>query len=66
MEIGLFLQAPRIDRLMPLQTGDSIRKELADGTISQQEAMQRLLLLLAPKDAWRLYKDAGNAVSTSD
>lgn len=48
---------------MPLQTSESIRKELAEGIISQQEAMERLLLLLSPKDTWELYKDAGNTVS---
>ncbi|KAL5108725.1 hypothetical protein TcWFU_003388 [Taenia crassiceps] len=58
---ALATEAPRIDCLMPLQTGESIRKELAEGAISQQEAMERLLLLLAPKDTWELYKDSGNA-----
>lgn len=58
-----FEQAPRIDCLVPLQTGESIRKELSDGAISEQEAMDRLLLLLAPRDAWALYKDATGVVS---
>ncbi|KAL5968391.1 hypothetical protein TSMEX_003865 [Taenia solium] len=57
---ALATEAPRIDCLMPLQTGESIREELTKGAISQQEAMERLLLLLAPKDAWALYKDGGN------
>ncbi|CDI98155.1 pentatricopeptide repeat containing protein 3 [Echinococcus multilocularis] len=57
---ALATEVPRIDCLMPLQTGESIRKEFAEGAISQQEAMERLLLLLAPKDAWELYKDAGD------
>ena len=48
---------------MPLQTGESIMKEFTDGVISPEEAMERLLLLLSPKHAWNLYKDAVNVVS---
>ncbi|VDO05448.1 unnamed protein product [Rodentolepis nana] len=55
-----FSQVPRIDTLVPLQTGESIRKELTEGVINEQEAMERLLLLLAPKDAWALYRDVTN------
>nr|CDS29360.1 pentatricopeptide repeat containing protein 3 [Hymenolepis microstoma] len=54
---ALVTEVPRIDILVPLQTGESIRKELTEGTITEQEAMERMLLLLAPKDAWALYKD---------
>ncbi|KAM7536054.1 hypothetical protein Aperf_G00000093033 [Anoplocephala perfoliata] len=63
---ALVTEVPRIDCLVPLQTGESIRKELTDGAISEQEAMDRLLLLLAPRDAWALYKDATGVKWDSD
>ncbi|VDD83635.1 unnamed protein product [Mesocestoides corti] len=61
---ALATEAPRIDCMIPLQTAEFIRNELSEGRISQQEAMARLLLLLSPKAAWTLYKDAVDAVKT--
>ncbi|VUZ48878.1 unnamed protein product [Hymenolepis diminuta] len=63
---ALVTEIPRIDVLVPLQTGESIRKEMAEGVINEQEAMERLLLLLSPRDAWTLYKDATNVKWDSD
>ncbi len=55
-------QVPRIDSLVPLQSAEFIRTEMAEGRLSQEEAMDHLLLLLAPRDAWMLYKDSTDAV----
>ena len=48
-------QLPRIDRLLPLQTPDSVLNRVTEGTLTPVEAMDRLILLLASKQAWKLY-----------
>nr|CAH8826964.1 unnamed protein product [Trichobilharzia regenti] len=50
-------ETPRIDRWVPIQTPDDIIKRSVDGSLSNDEAMDRLILLLAPKHSWKLYND---------
>ncbi|CAH8829316.1 unnamed protein product [Trichobilharzia szidati] len=50
-------ETPRIDRWVPIQTPDDIIKRAVDGSLSNDEAMDRLILLLAPKHSWKLYND---------
>ncbi|CAH8667430.1 unnamed protein product [Dicrocoelium dendriticum] len=53
---ALATEVPRINRLLPLLSPDEILKRVTDGTITPSDAMDRLILLLAPRHAWKLYK----------
>ncbi|KAL7061088.1 hypothetical protein AAHC03_09738 [Spirometra sp. Aus1] len=55
---ALATELPRIDCLVPLQTAEFIRSQFDAGVISEEEAIDRLLLLLHPKGAWSLYVDS--------
>ncbi|KAK4474209.1 hypothetical protein MN116_003506 [Schistosoma mekongi] len=60
-------ETPLVDRWVPIQTPDSIVERAVDGSLSNDEAMDRLILLIAPKDAWKLYhKIAPDYKWTSD
>ncbi|VDL99911.1 unnamed protein product [Schistocephalus solidus] len=55
---ALATELPRIDCLVPLQTAEFIRSQFDEGKISEEEAIDRLILLLHPKGAWSLYLDS--------
>ncbi|TNN20685.1 hypothetical protein EWB00_003414 [Schistosoma japonicum] len=52
---ALSKEIPLVDRWVPIQTPDSIVQRAVEGSLSNDEAMDRLILLIAPKDAWKLY-----------
>ncbi|CAH8468217.1 unnamed protein product [Schistosoma bovis] len=54
---ALSTEAPHIKRWIPIQTPDSILKRAVEGSLSNDEAMDRLILLLAPKHSWKLYNE---------
>ncbi|VDN33765.1 unnamed protein product [Dibothriocephalus latus] len=62
---ALATELPRIDCLVPLQTAEFIRSQLAEGKISEEEAIDRLILLLNPKGAWTLYVDSKSVSNRS-
>ncbi|KAH8852506.1 pentatricopeptide repeat domain-containing protein 3 [Schistosoma japonicum] len=64
---ALSKEIPLVDRWVPIQTPDSIVQRAVEGSLSNDEAMDRLILLIAPKDAWKLYyKIAPDYKWTSD
>ncbi|XP_018645231.1 hypothetical protein Smp_033770 [Schistosoma mansoni] len=54
---ALGTEAPLISRWIPIQTPDNILKRAVEGSLSNDEAMDRLILLLAPEHSWKLYKE---------
>ncbi|CAH8447336.1 unnamed protein product [Schistosoma turkestanicum] len=54
---ALSKEIPLIDRWIPIQTPDSIVKRAMEGSLSNDEAMERLILLLAPRHSWKLYNE---------
>lgn len=54
---ALGTEAPHINRWIPIQTPDNILKRAVEGSLSNHEAMDRLILLLAPKHSWKLYNE---------
>ncbi|CAL8079552.1 unnamed protein product [Calicophoron daubneyi] len=59
-------EVPRVDRWLPLQTPDSILERFSEGALPPSEAMDRLILLLAPKHAWKLYSELAPSEKWSD
>ncbi|CAH8483511.1 unnamed protein product [Heterobilharzia americana] len=55
--VTLSKEIPRIDRWIPIQTPEDVIKRAVDGSLSNDEAMDRLILLLAPNHAWQLYNE---------
>ncbi|TPP60466.1 hypothetical protein FGIG_06488 [Fasciola gigantica] len=55
--VAVAKEVPRVDRWLPLQTPDGVLGRVSDGELPASEGMDRLLLLLAPTHAWRLYTD---------
>ncbi|GAA54599.1 hypothetical protein CLF_104183 [Clonorchis sinensis] len=55
--VGIAKEVPRIERLLPITTPNDVLKRHSEGKLSAVEAMDRLILLLAPQHAWKLYSE---------
>ncbi|KAF6773405.1 hypothetical protein AHF37_07757 [Paragonimus kellicotti] len=55
--VAIAKELPRMNRFLPLITPNEVLKRMSDGSFTPAEAMERLILLLAPQHAWKLYHE---------
>ncbi|KAA3675894.1 pentatricopeptide repeat domain-containing protein 3 [Paragonimus westermani] len=55
--VAIAKELPRMNRFLPLMTPNEVLKRMSDGAFTPTEAMERLILLLAPQHAWKLYHE---------